>query len=140
MGTTEGHWKSSLGCTKAAGDKHASESLKRTKISQEARSIVVHYHYRMRPRVSSIHAEPSTGKSLAVALTWAKHKPKCITGQGKFGQPQGLFHKEMRFVQQKHFPILSNAADNMFDNELSDDGKMLMTPSNIDIYSQQESC
>lgn len=32
--------------------------------------------------VSAIHAEPGTGKSVAVALamlTWAKHNPKCIT-------------------------------------------------------------
>ena len=32
--------------------------------------------------VSSIHAEPGTGKSVAVVLamlTWAKHNPKCIT-------------------------------------------------------------
>ena len=32
--------------------------------------------------VSAIHAEPGTGKSIAVALamlTWANHNPKCIT-------------------------------------------------------------
>ena len=93
--------------------------------------------------VSSIHAEPGTGKSVAVVLamlTWAKHNPKCITVlvRGSLDNLKDFFNvNEMRFlpaVAENLFQILSDAGvrlqlvlDNIFDNELGEDGKMLMS-------------
>eukprot|EP00438_Fugacium_kawagutii_P016882 Skav223772 [mRNA] locus=scaffold521:184778:186200:+ [translate_table: standard] len=93
--------------------------------------------------VSAIHAEPGTGKSVAVALgmlTWAKHNPKCITvlvGQSLDNLKDFFNVNEMRFlpaVAQNLFPILSDKGvrlqlvlDNIFDKELGEDGKMLMS-------------
>ena len=93
--------------------------------------------------VSAIHAEPGTGKSVAVALamlTWAKHNPKCITvlvGQSLDNLKDFFKVNEMRFlpaVAQSLFPILSDAGvrlqlvlDNVFDKELGERGEMLMS-------------
>ena len=93
--------------------------------------------------VSSIHAEPGTCKSVAVVLamlTWAKHNPKCITVlvRGSLDNLKDFFNvNEMRFlpaVAENLFQILSDAGvrlqlvlDNIFDNELGEDGKMLMS-------------
>ena len=93
--------------------------------------------------VSSIHAEPGAGKSVAVALamlTWAKHNPRCITVliRGNLQLLEDFFRvsKEayVTAVAEKIFPILSEAGfrlqlvlDNIFDNQLGEDGKMLMS-------------
>ena len=93
--------------------------------------------------VSSIHAEPGTGKSVAVVLamlTWAKHNPKCITVlvRGSLDNLKDFFNvNEMRFlpaVAENLFPILSDAGvrlqlvlDNIFDNQLGEDGEMLLS-------------
>ena len=93
--------------------------------------------------VSAIHAEPGTGKSVAVALamlTWAKHNPKCITVliRGNLQLLEDFFRvsKEayVAAVAEHLFPILSDAGvrlqlvlDNIFDKELGEDGKMLMS-------------
>ena len=92
--------------------------------------------------VSSIHAEPGTGKSVAVALamlTWAKHNPKCITilVGGSLDNLKDLFNvNEMKYlpaVARDLFEILSDAGvrlqlvlDNIFDKELGKDGQMLI--------------
>ena len=92
--------------------------------------------------VSSIHAEPGTGKSVAVALamlTWAKHNPKCITVlvRESLDNLKDFFNvNEMRFlpvVAENLFPILSDAGvrlqlvlDNIFDKELGEGGEMLI--------------
>ena len=91
--------------------------------------------------VSSIHAEPGTGKSVAVALarTWAKHNPKCITVLvgGSLDNLKDFFNvNEMKFlpaVAQYLFEILSDEGvrlqlvlDNIFDKELGEDGQMLI--------------
>ena len=93
--------------------------------------------------VSSIHAEPGTGKSVAVVLamlTWARHNPKCITVlvRGSLDNLKDFFNvNEMRFlpaVAENLFPILSDAGvrlqlvlDNIFDNQLGEDGEMLIS-------------
>ncbi|CAK9071421.1 unnamed protein product [Durusdinium trenchii] len=93
--------------------------------------------------VSSIHAEPGTGKSVAVVLamlTWAKHNPKCITVliRGHLQLLEDFFRvsKEayVTAVAENFFPILSDAGfrvqlvlDNIFDKELGEGGKMLMS-------------
>ncbi|OLP76468.1 hypothetical protein AK812_SmicGene43590 [Symbiodinium microadriaticum] len=94
--------------------------------------------------VSSIHAEPGVGKSVAVGLAmleWAQDNPKSITvlvSESLEGLTDAFKVKEMRFVPRVTkllFQILSDAGvrlqlvlDNVFDKNLGDrDGQMLMS-------------
>lgn len=93
--------------------------------------------------VSAIHAEPGTGKSVAVALamlTWAKHNPKCITVliRGNLKLLKDLFRVSdeayVTAVAENVFPILSDEGvrlqlvlDNIFDKEVGERGEMLMS-------------
>ncbi|CAJ1335620.1 unnamed protein product, partial [Effrenium voratum] len=93
--------------------------------------------------VTSIHAEPGVGKSVAVALAmlgWAKDNPQCVTVlvRENLARLKDFFNVEdTSFVQpvaENIFPILSDAGvrlqlvlDNIFDTELGEDGKMLMS-------------
>ncbi|CAK9005970.1 unnamed protein product [Durusdinium trenchii] len=92
--------------------------------------------------VSAIHAEPGTGKSVAVALAmlmWAKHNPKCITVliRGNLQLLEDFFRVSEAYVTavaENLFPILSDAGvrlqvvlDNIFDKELGERGEMLMS-------------
>lgn len=93
--------------------------------------------------VSAIHAEPGTGKSIAVALamlTWANHNPKCITVliRGSLKLLKDFFRVSdeayVPAVAENLFPILSDAGvrlqvvlDNIFDKELGERGEMLMS-------------
>ncbi|CAK9072966.1 Uncharacterized protein SCF082_LOCUS35813 [Durusdinium trenchii] len=93
--------------------------------------------------VSAIHAEPGTGKSVAVALamlTWANHNPKCITVliRGSLKLLKDFFRVSdeayVPAVAENLFPILSDAGvrlqvvlDNIFDKELGERGEMLMS-------------
>ena len=93
--------------------------------------------------VSAIHAEPGTGKSVAVALamlTWAKHNPNCITVliRGNLKLLKDFFRVAdeayVTAVVENLFPILSDEGvrlqlvlDNIFDKELGERGEMLMS-------------
>ena len=93
--------------------------------------------------VSAIHAEPGTGKSVAVALAmlkWAKHNPKCITVliRENLKLLKDFFRVAdeayLAAVAENLFPILSDEGvrlqlvlDNIFDKELGERGEMLMS-------------
>ncbi|CAJ1410880.1 unnamed protein product, partial [Effrenium voratum] len=92
--------------------------------------------------VTSIHAEPGVGKSVAVALAmlgWAKDNPRCISVlvRQDLARLKDFFNvKDISFVApvaENIFPILSDAGvrlqlilDDIFDTELGEDGRMLM--------------
>ena len=92
--------------------------------------------------VTSIHAEPGVGKSVAVALAmlgWAKDNPRCISVlvRQDLARLKDFFNvKDICFVApvaENIFPILSDAGvrlqlilDDIFDTELGEDGRMLM--------------
>ncbi|CAJ1371905.1 unnamed protein product [Effrenium voratum] len=92
--------------------------------------------------VTAVYAEPGVGKSVAVALAmlgWAKDNPQCITvlARQDLARLKDFFNvADISFVPRVAeliFPILSDAGvrlqlilDDIFDDELGEDGKMLM--------------
>ncbi|CAJ1369330.1 unnamed protein product [Effrenium voratum] len=92
--------------------------------------------------VTAVYAEPGVGKSVAVALAmlgWAKDNPLCITVlvRQDLARLKDFFNvADISFVPRVAeliFPILSDAGvrlqlilDNIFDDELGEDGKRLM--------------